>query len=205
MLGFVYLRAPLVFIAAALFAGCLPTDSTTAEDSLTVESATVEFAETPTVAVSETSTTPPTVVAVSPSPSSFPSPLPPEISQVEVVVPQSVYEVGEVISYTIINHSDKPIYYRYSGCDFPYIVQWVDDEEVTLAINITEEVPALRDIGPGGSLACSWDQTFHPYGGSDPDVQGHRYQVRFWYAFTEKDVDVPGGLLMARSQVFTIE
>jgi hypothetical protein len=125
---------------------------------------------------------------------------------VTVSVAKDVYQVREVISYTIVNHSDQPIYYRYSGCGFPYIVQWVDDEEVRLAINITEEVPALRDIEPGGSLACSWDQTFHAIGGSDPDVQGHRYQVRFWYAFTEEDVDVQGGLvLMAVSQVFTIE
>lgn len=203
MLRFVSLRAPVVFIVAALFTGCLPTDSTTAEDSVTVESETVEFVETPTVEASETSTSPATVVAVSPSPSSFPSPLPPETGQVEVVVPKNVYEVGEDILYTIINHSDKPIYYRYSGCDFPFIVQWVDDEEVVLVTNILEYEPRIKDIEPGGSLVCGWDQTFYN-GRGDPEVQNHRYQVRFWYAFTEEDVDVPGGL-MAHSQVFTIE
>jgi hypothetical protein len=175
------------------------------EDSQPVETETVEFTETPTAEVSETSATPPIVVAVSPSPGSFPSPLPSEAGQVEVVVPKNVYEVGEDILYTIINHSDKPIYYRYSGCDHPFIVQWVDDEEVFLAINILDVEPSLRDIEPGGSLSCGWDQTFHFTAGASPDVQGHRYQVRFAYAFTQEDVDVPGGQLVARSQVFTIE
>lgn len=124
---------------------------------------------------------------------------------VTVSVAKDVYPVGEVISYTIVNHSDKPIHYRYSGCGWPYIVQWVDDEEVALAINITEEHPPLREIEPGESLVCAWDQKHHAISGSDPDVQGHRYQVRFWYAFTEEEADVPGGQRVAVSQVFTIE
>jgi hypothetical protein len=124
---------------------------------------------------------------------------------VTVSVAKDVFQLGEVIWYTIVNHSDKPIYYRYTGCAWQYIVQWVDNEEVALAINVTEEYPPLREIEPGESLVCAWDQKHHAISGSDPDVQGHRYQARFMYAFTEEEEGEPGGSLVARSQVFTIE
>jgi hypothetical protein len=158
-----------------------------------------------TTVVIETSPAP--AATAEPAPSTEPTAMafPQDSGQVEVVVSKEVYGVGEVISYTIVNHSDTPIYYRYTGCGHPYIVQWVGDEEVVLAINILDVEPYLENIEPGGSVACTWDQTFHYTAGSDSDVQGHRYQVRFWYAFTEEEVNVPGGQLMAVSQVFTIE
>lgn len=122
-----------------------------------------------------------------------------------MVITKNVYEVGEDIPYTIVNHSDRPIYYRYSGCDFPWIVQRVNDEEVTLVTNVLEEFPEIKEIEPGGSLTCVWDQTFYPTPGTHRELQDHPSQVRFLYAFNETNVDEISELHTASSEVFTIK
>lgn len=215
MLRLVYLRAPMVFIVAALFTGCLPTDPTTAEDAVTVESETVEFAETlPAPESSPTSPNRVTMEAATVSPIKIPTPTPgPTI----ISVLKETYRQGETVEFIIANPLTSTIYYSY-GCGWQMPVYVRGDERFNITVNIAEGTPGVFELMPGESDTCTWDQQAYqqPSQGIPgrfrsafervPVPPGH-YQFRLNYAFTEEEVPprLSDQAFTVYSEVFTIE
>jgi hypothetical protein len=138
-------------------------------------------------------------------------------NEVEVTVDKSAYHAGERLRFTITNHTDRFISYREGGCGWPFIVRLEGEDEVQLAINITEEEIPLRQLAAGETLSCDWNQIawwntgetgimrFRTMNGSHQVPPG-QYQVKFPYVLEEEDLAFSGDTwALAQSQVFTIE
>lgn len=129
-----------------------------------------------------------------------------EHDEVALILDKDVYEVGEPITLTIVNHTGENVYYRFSAT----VVQWIGDEAVDLVRphQALDVWPRITAIEPGTSIIDIWDQEILRYWKADPDLQGHSYHFRFYYARTieegEQEEEL-GEIHTVTSPVFRIE
>jgi len=78
--------------------------------------------------------------------------------QVLVQTSKNEYEKGEIVIFTVTNLFDKKIYYNYGGCSKPFISRKDDAGFFKVVTSITEEIPDTKELAPGESFSCDWDQ-----------------------------------------------
>jgi hypothetical protein len=76
---------------------------------------------------------------------------------ISVVVDKDVYQPGEVVVTTIINESDRTLYYTF-GCERPLVERLEGEDAIPLTVETDENLPSLTALPAGGTRNCSWDQ-----------------------------------------------
>jgi hypothetical protein len=150
----------------------------------------------------------PTSVVVSPSLSSIPSP-------VSLILAQEVYAQGETIHYQVTNQLDQTIFYLF-GCGWTTPFMLENDERIGLAVIIVEEYPPTKQLAPGETHHCMWDQKVW----QNPELTGLAryqsyvmpelvppglYELGFFYYLSETSVDSGDQAIEVWSGPFTIE
>jgi hypothetical protein len=172
---------------------------------------------TETVKPTETST-------IHPSTEPGPTRTPPEIAEppisatlgpIILLVSKSAYQVGEIVEFTISNHSDADIYYTY-GCSWPIIRKIEDGEPIYLTFSILDVEPGLFSLKPGQTHDCTW----HQMAWQDPSRQGREryrhyldllqvpsgtYQFRLDFFSDQEDINSYEKAKSAWTELFTIE
>ena len=163
-----------------------------------------------------TSTPPPTRTPLPPTPTHTPTPSPGPVS---IFPSKEVYQPGEPVEFTITNHLDRPIYYRYGGCEWPLPLYLSRTIDMRLKVEPLEPEPQVRSLAPGEAVTCTWDAQVYQRPSLPPldslslmeelaPVPRGQYQLRLNYAFTPEEVASQmwrsTGPSMAHSPVFTI-
>lgn len=79
-------------------------------------------------------------------------------SPVSLVIGQKVYLSGEEIHFQVTNHLENPIYYNY-GCHWPNPYKLEFGERIDLTVSIILEYPPTKQLSPGETHDCTWNQT----------------------------------------------
>lgn len=76
---------------------------------------------------------------------------------VRISASKQAYGSGELVTFTIVNDSTEPIYYR-RGCSIPTL-SWVEGvTRVALTTQTDDALPDLALLRPGEAHSCQWDQ-----------------------------------------------
>ena len=145
---------------------------------------------------------------VSPSFTKTPSP-------VSLAIEQKAYLSGEVIHFQVTNHLEHPIYYDY-GCDWPNPYTLEFGERIGLTVSIVLEQPPTKQLSPGETHDCTWDQTawidpgktgqerYESFVASELVPPG-QYELGFFYYVNEHGVGHGDQAISVWSGTFSIE
>jgi hypothetical protein len=150
----------------------------------------------------------PTLIAEQPTITSVPS-------KVMLIIEQASYLSGEQIRFVVANNSEETIYYNY-GCGWPNPFKLEADERIGLAVFIIEEYPPTKEIPPGETHDCFWDQTawqnpgqegslrFQSYVSSELVPSG-QYELGFFYYLNSDEVGYGEHAIAVWSGPFLVE
>lgn len=150
-------------------------------------------------------------------------------SEVVIAVGKDTYVPGEIVSFSVINRSNKAIYHEGASCRYPASIvytfvyqadsadRWERVGVDALGFSIFEEVPGIGETAPNTVVNCSWDQAaaqdleasgadrFDSGGGTPVPVPPGRYQFGFQYSFDPDFQEVPEARRVFYSEIFEIE
>ena len=117
---------------------------------------------------------------------------PADAGLVTLTISKTVNHLGEMVEFSVNNHSDADVYYTY-GCSWPIIYRKEAGEEIGITVTILDVEPGLFSLAPGETHNCSWDQMAW----QDPIRQGPaRYQHYI------EQLQVPSGVYQFRLDYF---